>query len=667
MIKVYYVKADTPDYTVTIQPADITVYTGGKVYGGVTDANGNLISELEDEDIEASGLPEPGYHLELSDDVIDWLNEKIDIEGVEDGPRILADYLTFTYDVNGVEREWALTYMGVYATDENGQPTRYVYSLEPGVTEDGEEIPVRLLFRDENGEVTDDDIIGMAENSVCEEYTMSINPGTLTQSEIKAVFTVPGEEPLTCAIDIQPGTLTIRSTTDEEYVNEIAADETGVDRNAITAVADDVTYYVNDSEVEVAADRVSLLVDEVSNDAGFNWEMAQDAMDHAIDSSATDWTYRSDLSYDMAYLDLVDTQNGNAVVTIDTGDSMAIYWPLPADADPYGDFHVVHYTGMDRESIVGEDDLGSTAKEILTGKAIRIDGQWYVAFTTGSFSPFVLVYETESGYVPPIDPPDPGTDDDEDDEDDSPDDLNTEDHYAYLIGFTDGTIRPEAEITRAEVATIFFRLLTDEAREQYWSQTNPYPDVDSDDWYNNAISTLTNMGILTGYDNGSFGPTDSITRAEFTTIAVRFFQSAYDHGYTGGYSDVDGTEWYARYIAAATALGLVEGMPDGTFRPLASITRAEAATIVNRTLGRAPHEDHLLPWAQMITWPDNSNAQAWYYEAMQEATNSHDYTWTTEDGKDVEAWTGKLAERDWAALEREWSDAWSAPGGEVMD
>lgn len=146
VIKVYYVKADTPDYTVTIQPADITVYTGGKVYGGVTDANGNLISELEDEDIEASGLPEPGYHLELSDDVIDWLNEKIDIEGVEDGPRILADYLTFTYDVNGVEREWALTYMGVYATDENGQPTRYVYSLEPGKTESGGTIPVRILY-----------------------------------------------------------------------------------------------------------------------------------------------------------------------------------------------------------------------------------------------------------------------------------------------------------------------------------------------------------------------------------------------------------------------------------------------------------------------------------------------------------------------------------------
>ena len=216
VIKVYYVKADTPDYTVTITPADITIYTGGDAYGGVTDASGNIIVETD------SGLPEPGYHLKLSDDVIDWLNEKINIEGEEDGPRILADYLTFTYSVGRVTRVWDLSYVGVYDVDEEtGEPTRYVYSLEPGVDENGEEIPVRLLFKDESGEVAYDDIIGMAENSVCEEYTMSINPGTLTQSEIKAVFTVPGEDPLTCGIAIQPGTLTIRSTTDEEYVNDI--------------------------------------------------------------------------------------------------------------------------------------------------------------------------------------------------------------------------------------------------------------------------------------------------------------------------------------------------------------------------------------------------------------------------------------------------------------
>src|SRR5699024_9450520 len=126
---------------------------------------------------------------------------------------------------------------------------------------------------------------------------------------------------------------------------EIAADEAGVDRNAITAVEDgSVTYYVNDSEVEVDAGRVGLLVDDVSNNAGYNREMAQDAIDHAIEE--TSWNRRSDLSYEMAYLDLVDTGNGHAVVTIDG--NLTIYWPMPHDADRRGDFHVVHYTEMDR-------------------------------------------------------------------------------------------------------------------------------------------------------------------------------------------------------------------------------------------------------------------------------------------------------------------------------
>ena len=573
----------------------------------------------------------------------------------------LEDILHFEYrdEEGNVIRRWGLKFVGIYDVSETtGEPTRYVYSL---VTEIGE-YDVRLQYFD-GEEYRFNDDIEMDANTVFAKYEMSIYGGGLDQSKIVAVLSA-GDDTKDCVTDTDPGTLTIRSTTNAEDVNGIEDSANGVDQDTITAVENgDVTYYVNDSEVTVDEGRVGLLVDEVSNDAGYNYAMAQDAVGHAITSDETDWTYRSDLSYEMAYMDLVDTQNGNAMVTMGGNDSLTIYWPMPDDADPYGDFHVVHYTGMDRESIVGEDDLGSTAKEILTGKAVRIDGQWYVAFATDSFSPFVLVYETESGYVPPIDPPDPGTDDDEDD---SPDDLNTEDHYAYLIGFTDGTIRPEAEITRAEVATIFFRLLTDEAREQYWSQTNPYPDVDSDDWYNNAISTLTNMGILTGKEDGAFHPLDSITKAEFATIAVRFFDYTAEYR-SGTFLDVESGTWYADYVQAASDMGLIEGNGLGYFEPMRSITRAEAATIVNRTLGRAPHEDHLLPWAEMNVWPDNSNTQAWYYAAMQEATNSHDYTWTTEDGEDVEEWTEKLEERDWAALEQEWSDADSAPGGEVMD
>ena len=641
-----------PAGTVTIRPANITIYTGGEPYGGITDASGNIIVETD------SGLPEPGYHLKLSDDVIDWLNEKINIEGEEDGPRILADYLTFTYSVGRVTRVWDLSYVGVYDVDEEtGEPTRYVYSLEPGVDENGEEIPVRLLFKDESGEVAYDDIIGMAENSVCEEYTMSINPGTLTQSEIKAVFTVPGEDPLTCGIAIQPGTLTIRSTTDEEYVNDIGANADGI-------LADgNVTYYVNDSGVTVDENRVGLLVDQVSNSDSFNQEMAQDAMDHAIDSSATDWTHRSDLSYEMAYLDLVDTGNGHAVVTMDG--NLTIYWPMPHDADRRGDFHVVHYTEMDREGIVAEEDLDGAAKEIVTGEAVRIDGRWYVAFDADSFSPFVLVYEAEDDDDDRPRPPRPDDDDEDEPDVEEPDEtpvddgLNREDHYAYLAGYTDGTIRPEGNITRAEVATIFFRLMTDEYREDCWSTSSGFTDVTAANWYNNAISTTAQAGWIAGYEDGSFRPDAYITRAEFATIAARFLSE----GYAGGhrFNDIQG-HWAAEYIDRAAAAGWIGGYEDGSFRPNAYITRAEVATLVNRMLDRAPDVGHLLP--DMVRWPDNPET-AWYYADIQEATNSHDYTWAGTGA--FEVWTELLPNRDWAALEEIWSQANDAPGGEVMD
>ena len=261
-------------------------------------------------------------------------------------------------------------------------------------------------------------------------------------------------------------------------------------------------------------------------------------------------------------------------------------------------------------------------------------------------------------------PPTPSTPDEP--EVHRPNGLVLDEHFAYLIGNDDGLIRPELNITRAEVATIFFRMLTDEARDRNWSQTNSYTDVDPSDWYNNAISTLSNMGIISGDPSGAFRPDDSITRAEFTKIAVGFFDKAGDY-VDGTYDDVSSSDWYADFIDAAVDLGLIEGYPDGTIRPEATITRAEACTIVNRTLGRVPDKDHLLPADEMRVWPDNSDTNEWYYAQIQEATNSHDYEWIGEENDQIENWTEKLEDRDWAQLEREWSDANSAPGGEVVD
>ena len=245
--------------------------------------------------------------------------------------------------------------------------------------------------------------------------------------------------------------------------------------------------------------------------------------------------------------------------------------------------------------------------------------------------------------------------------------LNRRDHYAYIIGYPDGDVHPQGNITRAEVATIFFRLLRDPVRTQYWSQTNGYSDVPGNKWYNNAISTLSNMGIICGYPDGTFRPDAPITRAELTKIAAGFFSDPRVAAtYDGRFSDVHGAEWYISYLMTALEEGLIEGYPDGSFRPNRPITRAETCTIVNRTLGRKPEKDHLLPESDMINWPDNINRNIWYYAQMQEATNSHDYRWTSVYSEVCEQWTAKLIERDWAALERTWSHANSAPGGEVM-
>ena len=240
--------------------------------------------------------------------------------------------------------------------------------------------------------------------------------------------------------------------------------------------------------------------------------------------------------------------------------------------------------------------------------------------------------------------------------------LNKEDHYAYIVGYPDGTVKPQGNITRAEVATIFFRMLTDDSRNEFWSQTNSYSDVSEGQWFNNAISTLANAGILSGYPDGTFRPNAPITRAEFTKIAASFFERV-EYTIDNPFNDVDDDDWFYKFVMAAYEGGLITGYPEGDFRPNANISRAESVTIVNRTLERAPDADHFLK--DMIVWPDNAE-NAWYYEAVQEATNSHEYVVKGTGTNKYEEWTKILEVRDWPALEKEWSNANSATGGEVV-
>lgn len=250
---------------------------------------------------------------------------------------------------------------------------------------------------------------------------------------------------------------------------------------------------------------------------------------------------------------------------------------------------------------------------------------------------------------PPVDPKDDGT----------PHDLNTEDHFSYVVGYpvdhrtglaTDDVdlwpVRPEAGITRAEVATIFYRLLKEDVRDRVTSDVNDFSDVASGDWFNVTVSSLAQMGVIAGYEDGSFRPNAPITRAEFAAIATRFFA---ERGVTyneGLFTDITGDEWFADVVAAAAERGLLGGYPDGTVRPNATITRAESCAVVNRTLDRRPDAKHLLPAGEMRVWPDNP-ADGWYYADMQEATNGHEYRWLTIGKNKIEDWTAILPDNTW--------------------
>lgn len=234
--------------------------------------------------------------------------------------------------------------------------------------------------------------------------------------------------------------------------------------------------------------------------------------------------------------------------------------------------------------------------------------------------------------------------------------LNKADHVAYIIGYPDGTVRPQGNITRAEVTTIFFRLLTDNSRADYWMQTNSYGDVDTESWYNNAVSTMNNADIVHGYEDGSFRPDAPITRAEFAAIAARFSRETADSGCS--FKDVDEAHWASEEIALAEKLGYIRGYEDGTFHPDQPITRAEAMTLLNRVLERDVEQEQICEGA--TRWPDNP-ADAWYYTAVQEATNSHTYSrLSTKPEKQkfcYEKWITCIQAPDWEGLEKTWSTA----------
>ena len=220
-----------------------------------------------------------------------------------------------------------------------------------------------------------------------------------------------------------------------------------------------------------------------------------------------------------------------------------------------------------------------------------------------------------------------------------PDKLNGDDHFAYVIGYPDGKVHPKGNISRAETATIFFRLLKADIRDGNLTADNDFSDVSDGQWHNKAISTMAKLGIVKGRRADRFDPDASITRAEFAAICARFNTKPVEN--SGSFSDISG-HWAENEIERAAAFGWISGYPDGTFRPDARITRAEAMTMINRVLCRMPqNESNLLD--SMVTWPDNKPSD-WHYLAVQEATNSHDFNRQGEVG---ESWTKLTSVPDW--------------------
>lgn len=766
-------KDGTPDINeIIVTPADITIYTGGSDYeGGIVDEDGNKLAGSD-----SNGFPEPGFYITLPTALNDQLRDG------GDGPVNLSDELSFIYgDPEKPTRSWTLKMYNPASDANNIAYSKYIYQLAPAEGQD----PVRLLIKDAAGNEQSSDRFTFGVGTLYQEYTMTIyGGGTVETGNVQAVI---GSDPYSVFVDT--GDLTVRGVKGEDSTSAVVT-EKPEELDKITAVAaDDVTYYINDSAIPVREDsEIHLLADELADTPQALTAAAEKAINGAIE----------DPEYDFMYLDLVDSSNGNAYVTLDGKDTVTIHWPIPGDAKEGSAFYVVHFDGLDRDYDVTDlDDLLNNPKNpdkvqvityTKTDDSLKVskDGK-SVSFETSTFSPFALVYEQTStpaetvtvtfkishgtwsdgtdsdktvtitkgtaltaAQIPTGMKPDSGykkpgswdttpntnsklnsnvtytytftkSDDTEPENDDCilyfesnggtefkkidngkdsfrinpysdskygqhipsrpgyrftgwyrdedlknridgtfnvytivtiyagwertsvPSMLNGDEHYAYIQGYADGTVRPNANITRAQVATIFFRLLDEDVRDDNLTTYNTFPDVDEDYWANTAISTMASLGVINGRNSGLFDPDAYITRAEFAAICARF-----DDSNVSGFDSFTDTfgHWAEEEIGRAAALGWIQGYDDGTFRPNQYITRAQAVTMINRVLCRLPEdEDDLLPG--MSIWTDCREGD-WCYLAIQEATNSHDYV--TKD-RVYETWTDLNRAPDWSRYE----------------
>ena len=653
---------------VKVTPADITVYTGGAGYTGTVGGSDTAIE----------GLPEPGFYVTLPDS----LEQKLKGSSTGDDPVDLSGIVSFEGTAQGgASRTWTLE---KYDRDSNVTVTvdgeeRYIYRLVPGA----EQNIVRVQFTDKNGKQVINDQFQIDLDALYQEYDMSIYTGDVIGSTV--VAKVKGESDK-YTVSSSSGKLTVRGVVNG--TDNTTAITTSVPSSAekVTAVASNGTkYLINGSGLEVNdSTGVKLLVDAVEKDGE---QQLKEYLGNNYDFVT------KDSNVELRYLDLVDTSNGN--VWIRPSQAMTIFWPYPEGADSNDTFYVIHFDGLDRNY----DDLSNALENNQPENCAVTRTSGGITFTVNSFSPFALVWkegsssgggtgtrddytlhyvtnggkhlssETKSsswtkdyedlpipvrdgytfeGWYWDLRLTEPVTGDVKVNKTTvtlyakwsggsyGPDDtgvsdwLETDEHNAFLSGYPDGSFQADKNMTRAEVAQMFYALLLD----KNVTITKTFSDVEDDAWYATAVNTMASLGMLEGYPDGTFRPDAPITRAEFAAIALAF---AYDPASAScSYTDVSANAWYYTYVAQATTYGWIGGYPDGSFRPNNSITRAEVAVIVNNMLGRSADESYIDRNAdELVSFVDLSKTH-WAYYTIMEATNSHDYT-TSSNGESWKA------------------------------
>lgn len=439
-------------------------------------------------------------------------------------------------------------------------------------------------------------------------------------------------------VRVADGTLTIRYVSDEDEASDNELTEPVVSQvpetledMAVAVIQDDATYHTNGSNSGLGESNgeIHLMFDDLlpTGTGGASTDRIQMLIEKAESDNVLSF---DGMDYQFKYLDLVDYSNGNAWVSTDK--DIIIYWPYPAGTDQDTKFTLLHFTGLHREYSLGsEEDLTSQINASVIETVSVTNTDQGIQFTlesdaeNGSFSPFALVWE-EAAVTPPVTPSEPADPDDTG----VSDLLDTENHNQYLFGYPEGTFGPDQNMTRAEVAQMFYNLLVD----KNVAITASFEDVPADAWYAKSVNTLASMGIISGVGENRFEPERSITRAEFTSMAMKFTKGALDG--TNVFSDVHSGDWFYEAVVGSIQYGWIEGYEDGTFRPENRITRVEVTSIVNKMLGRFADREFVAGHADELNAFSDVTSTHWGYYHIVEATNSHTYT---KPSTNVETWT----------------------------